>query len=143
MADIRLDNDLTITNNDIEIDSSFRTTIIVSLFTNRRITERENNDNYTDLQGYWGNNDFGSKLWTLKRSKTTEATRLKAVAYAKQALQWMIDDGLCSKIDVRGYYVGIDRLNLEIDITKGLIKEQYEIEWDHSINDEFKVKGVD
>ncbi len=84
---------------------------IVSLFTWRRA----NADDVTDGQkmGWWGdttaeiaNDRIGSRLWLLAREKLLPATINRAREYAQEALAWMIDDGLASRIEVQAERFG-------------------------------------
>lgn len=84
---------------------------IVSLFTWRRA----NTDDVTDGQkmGWWGdttaeiaNDRIGSRLWLLAREKLLPATINRAREYAQEALAWMIDDGLASRIEVQAERFG-------------------------------------
>ena len=43
---------------------------------------------------------MGSLLWTLAREKITSDTMNKAKEYAEDALKWLIDDKVLTKIDV-------------------------------------------
>lgn len=84
------------------------TVVMVSLFTRQQAdsddelpepkSHREGwwADPYADERGY----KIGSKLWLLGRSKTTRATLNKARIYSRDALQWMIDDGIVEEIEV-------------------------------------------
>jgi phage gp46-like protein len=47
---------------------------------------------------------IGSRLWLLSRRKVTEQTRLDAMAYTQEALQWLIDDGIAARIDVSALF---------------------------------------
>ena len=38
----------------------------------------------------------GSKLWLLRRQKQLESVLVQAEAYARSALQWLINEGLAS-----------------------------------------------
>ncbi len=43
---------------------------------------------------------LGSRLWLLAREKQLPAVMRKAEAYARQALQWLIDDGIAASVSV-------------------------------------------
>ena len=44
---------------------------------------------------------FGSRLHLLHRAKLTSRTEALAVEYCREALQWIIDTGRASKIDIQ------------------------------------------
>lgn len=81
-------------------DDSLTNAIVISLFTDARVDNQ---------RGWWGNDfnqneerqeEMGSRLWTLARSKQLADVLDDAQAYAEQALQWLIDDGNALAIDV-------------------------------------------
>lgn len=43
---------------------------------------------------------FGSRLHELKREKNTPATARKAEDYCREALQWLLDTGKATRIDI-------------------------------------------
>lgn len=49
---------------------------------------------------FFQNPDFGSRLHLLERAKNTDQTAALAGEYCKDALQWLIDTGRASKIEV-------------------------------------------
>ena len=112
---------LTIEKGVIDLDSKegdeILTALILSLFTDARATEEEweqVRDWENSKRGYWGDklsSDFmgsGSKLWLLRRSPADEATRERARTYVKEALRWMVDDGLLSSIESDVSWAGDD-----------------------------------
>ncbi|MGJ8619622.1 MAG: phage GP46 family protein [Methylophilaceae bacterium] len=88
--------------------------VLISLFTWRRANE----DDIAEGQkmGWWGdvveppaiNDQIGSKLWLLRREKITQSTINRAREYAKESLQWLIDDGVASRVDVETERFQID-----------------------------------
>lgn len=129
---IRFDNklaigDLSLLNGDLEREEGLETAVLISLYTDARASEDDNPDDPNDLRGWVGdllperNDTIGSKLWLLDRSKATQDNANKAKEYAKQALQWMIDDGVASAIDVSSSIIGYEetkKLVLDIAIYK-------------------------
>jgi len=121
-----IEGDLKFENGDLVRENGLTTAVIISLFTDRRADEDDQIDNPDDRRGWWGDlleedDQIGSKLWQLERAKTTPETMTKAKQYIKDALQWMLDDGVCSKINVtmsRGGIPGNDILGFEIQIMK-------------------------
>lgn len=72
--------------------------------------------------GWWADtyadDRFGSRLWLLSRSKMTDDVAGRAESYAREALQWLLDDGVASEVDVTVERDGTDQLNLAVVITK-------------------------
>ncbi|WP_312773020.1 phage GP46 family protein [Atlantibacter hermannii] len=92
--------------------------VVISLFTNRRA---DPDDNADIPMGWWGdtwpavaNDRYGSKLWLLRRSKLTNALVNRVRTYLRDALQWMIDDGVVSRIDIDVQRTGINELGNSI-----------------------------
>ena len=110
-----LQNDMTLTINGVESTAAssadeLTRAVIISLFTWRR----SNPDDVIEGQkmGWWGdatvsNDRIGSRLWLLAREKVLPATINRAREYAIEALQWLIDDGVASRVDVSAERFGI------------------------------------
>ncbi len=69
---------------------------------------------------FFQNPDFGSRLHLLNRSKLTPQTVALAADYVREALQWMIDAGRATAVDVE---TEIDtavtgRLKVRVDVTQ-------------------------
>lgn len=107
-----------IESTDLSQEESLTRAVIISLFTWRRA----NADDVTEGQkmGYWGdvaeppalNDKIGSRLWLLSREKLTQNTLNRAREYAQEALQWMIADGIASRLVVLSERYGIDGIAL-------------------------------
>lgn len=122
---------------DLEFDEGLETAVIISLFTDRRANFDDilpDPDN-RDLRGWWGDlasplvegDQIGSRLWLLEREKTLKTVLVRAKQYAEEALQWMIEDRIATKIEVdveRQGVVGSDILALQVRIrqTEGIEK---------------------
>ena len=91
-----------------DVSYALRSAVIISLFTDKRAGV---DDALPDLagsrRGWWGDQIFpdlngdqiGSHLWLLERSKTTSDVLIQAKHYIREALQWMIDDGVIVRFD--------------------------------------------
>lgn len=100
-----LDADLVVDAGYIERGTGLEEAVLISLFTDERCDEGvEHPGAEHDLRGWWGDRymerPLGSKLWLLGREKLTPELLPRIEAEAKAALQWMIDDGLASEIEV-------------------------------------------
>jgi len=112
---IRTDDaiDMLIVDNDLDTDEGLQTAILVSLFSDKRIDQDEVEEGISDRRGWWGDefpdvegDEIGSKLWLLDRSKIIQETLNRAQEYAADALQWMLTDGVASKIVPSAVFVG-------------------------------------
>ncbi len=108
-------------NGDFEKDDSMETAINISLFTDRNAGEeylQEQSRGWMgDLVSPVKERLIGSLLWTLDQSVLTNDTLKKSIAYAEEALSWMVEDGIASKIAVTGIIVPRSGIKLGIDIT--------------------------
>lgn len=115
--------DLAISSGDIEKEEGLRTAIALSLFTDRRVTVRELPEGESKLRGWWADaladaqdDQVGSKLWLLGREKQTEETLQRAKEFATEALAWLIEDGVASKVEVSISFQGHGILRIEVEI---------------------------
>ncbi|MDE1478646.1 phage GP46 family protein [Xenorhabdus bovienii] len=102
---------------DLVTGDDLQTAMIISLFTDRQARSDDDIDG-VDRRGWWGDSgadySIGSRLWLLHRQKLTTAVALAAEDYAREALQWMLDDGVAESIDIRTQIVWPNRLNMII-----------------------------
>ena len=131
MADVDLkfdpdnfDADVALLNGDLTGGDDLATAVIISLFTWRRAKDDDTiPDGTTDRRGWWGDNlsdvqgdEIGSRLWLLTREKITSETVAHAEEYAAEALQWLVDDKVASRVDVLAARNGIDRIDMTVTI---------------------------
>lgn len=62
------------------------------------------------------NDRTGSRLYLLRRSKLTNKTPQLARDYVREALAWMVEDGVASRLDINAVRTGTDSLALAITI---------------------------
>ena len=105
------------------LEASLIRAVVISLFTWRRAAPDDAVDD-DERFGWWGDSfpsvaddRIGSRLWLLRRVKLTRQTQGDAEFYARQALQWLIDDGHVSAIDIRTERLDAQRLNLRTVLT--------------------------
>ena len=115
--------DMTITINGLEstaLDQADNLTraVIISLFSWRRANPEDIVEG--QKMGYWGdvveppeaNDRIGSRLWLLSREKILNSTFVRAREFALEALQWLITDGVASKVEVLAERFGPNGLAL-------------------------------
>ena len=119
--------DLPVRKGDLVGDDSLGTEIMVSLFTDVRAEKDELPPEYSDLRGWWADallsmqgdeQGTGSKLWLLRRQKQLESVLVQAEAYARSALQWLIDEGLAGAVSVTAENPAQGTLALTVSITR-------------------------
>ncbi len=138
--------DIAVSNGGLATDDGLRTAIIISLFTDARARDDDTlPEPGADRRGWWGdcfnddpNDRIGSRLWLLEREKLTEATRLKARDICREALAWLVDDGVASAVDVETAIVPVTAadstgaLAIAISITRpqGPGRQRFDFVWD-------------
>lgn len=98
-------------------ESAWRRAAVISLLTWRRADAGDVLDD-DQRYGWWGDSfptqaddRIGSRLWQLRRRSLTADTERDAVAFAREALAWMLDDGRVSAVTVTAAR-GVNRLDL-------------------------------
>lgn len=74
-----------------------------------------------DRGSWFFNPEFGSRLYLLKRAKNTEQTAALAREYCKEALQWLLDTGKATAVQVyseRDRTQDLHRLKLLVEVTQ-------------------------
>ncbi|HDM8438804.1 phage GP46 family protein [Yersinia enterocolitica] len=94
--------------------------VIISLFTWRRA---DPDDDAEHPMGWWGdsyptiqNDRIGSRLYLLQRTTLTHNTVELARGYLEQALAWLKDDGIVSRIAINVQRRGTEILTAEITL---------------------------
>jgi len=112
-----------------EETSTLETAIRLSLFCDARAQEGDELPSGDgafgeDLRGWWGSaylsddGELGSRLWTLKRSALTLATRQRARDYVLESLQWLIDLGIARAIECETTVVSRGVLEIDVEIER-------------------------
>lgn len=110
---------------DLATDDGLHSTVLVSLFTDRRAREDDViPDGSDDRRGHWsdsylpGDEQEGSRLWLLEREKVIPEVLRRAEDYSREALAWMITDGAASAVQATAWTTGKQDLNLQISVTR-------------------------
>jgi phage gp46-like protein len=147
MADIALafsdfrGGDIVLAGQDLARDDGLESAVLVSLFTDRRASPEQirRGEDAADLRGWWG--DFnppadgdktGSLLWLLRREKQTRETLARARQYAEQALAWMIEDRVATRVTVNTEYGAPGVMHIEAVIERpnaARLRYRYDYEW--------------
>jgi phage gp46-like protein len=116
--------DLEVCCNDLATTDGLESAVAISLFTNMRAPDDAELPAGADRGGCWmdsypdiSGDATGSLLWLLSREKQTEETRQRAERYARNALQWLLDDRVASAVAIAASYPLVGVLALAIDIT--------------------------
>lgn len=134
--------DLVIEDGDFALDDSLQTSLIISLFSDRRARADDAlpDSNSTDRRGWVGDawpdvpaDLIGSRLWLLGREKEIAETLRRAREYGQESVAWTLDDGIAAKVDVTASVPkrGILRLQVVISRRNGQTENyQYDSLWD-------------
>jgi phage gp46-like protein len=108
---------------DPSLETSLIRAVVISLFTWRRAATDDPVDD-DERFGWWGDSyptiaddRIGSRLWLLRRVKLTANTQRDAEFYAREALQWLLDDNQVLEIEVISERADSHRLNLQVILT--------------------------
>ena len=115
--------DLEVCCNDLATTDGLESAVAISLFTNARAPDDIElpvgadrggcwMDSYPDIEG----DEMGSLLWLLSREKQTTEVLQRAQSYAREALQWLLDDGVASAVSIIAGYPSIGVMALAISV---------------------------
>lgn len=134
--------DLAIEGGALRLDDGLRTAILISLFTDARAGADDIlPQDGADRRGWWGDayalstdDETGSRLWLLAREKITIRTVNRARDYAREALAWIVEDGIAAAVDVIVEAQAPDRLAIGVILTRpsGPARERYDFVWEAS-----------
>ncbi|MEQ9073339.1 MAG: phage GP46 family protein [Sandaracinaceae bacterium] len=119
----------------IEEGHELETAVLISLFTDRRVSETEVPAG-TSRAGWWGDayadeegDEIGSRLWLLRRGLDVPDAPVRAAEYAREALRWLVDDGLATEVEAsaRRLRSGVLVIEPVITLTSGTVV-RYEVE---------------
>lgn len=99
--------DIFLQGSDLATGTDIYTAVIISLFSWARAKAEDDVPKNSPKYGWWGdqisddtNHRTGSRLWLMKRYKLTQATANIATHFIKEALAWMITDGVISSMEI-------------------------------------------
>lgn len=99
--------------------------VVISLFTWRRAEPDDALPDGATRHGWWGDTTataahdrIGSRLWLLAREALVPETLRRARDYAVEALTWMVEDGVCTAVDVQAERSGLSGLRLRVSLTR-------------------------
>ena len=93
--------------------------LIISLFSWRRANP---DDDVDDVMGWWAdtyNQDgdlTGSRLWELLRQKITQTALAAADEYCREALEWLVTDGVASEVTATAERSGFDQVDIVVTV---------------------------
>ena len=147
-ADLKYDYDA----GDLYYDEGLETAVIISLFTDQRAKNDDTlpDENSDDKRGWWGdqisdieNDEIGSRIWLhAERAKTVEEVLIQVKQDVKNALQWLITDGVAAALEItterQTNTSGLEILAMEVKIKRrngNTIAYRFDENWLAQIND--------
>lgn len=129
--------DLAIAGGDLVVDSGLETAVLLSLYTDRRaLAEDVLPDDGTDRRGWWcdaySDRLQGSRLWLLSREKGLDRVLRRAEEYASEALDWLIEDGIATTVEVQANHLRRGVLQLIVAIQRpneAALERRYDYVW--------------
>ncbi len=123
-------------NGDIDTEDFFDTSILYSLFGERRASPDEVVDARL-RRGWIGNRpefENGSKLWLFQQSRLTRDILNRIADEAEKSLQWLVDDGLAVAINNVSANVSKGRVVLDITIrrSRDKVDRRFFTLWDNT-----------
>lgn len=111
--------DIGVANGALAADHDIKTSVLISLFTDRRAESDDVLPNPGgSLRGWWGDalsdRRIGSRLWLLGREKQLREVVARAKEYAEEALAWLVEDGVAQRVQVTAYIAAPGWLALEV-----------------------------
>ena len=110
----------------LALDDTLASAVLVSLFSDAPASEDEAERlSLDDRRGWWADalapadGAWGSRLWCLDRTKPSAESARQAEERAKEALSWMLADGIANTIDAEAAWVrgaSGERLELAVAI---------------------------
>lgn len=109
----------------LALDDTLASAVLVSLFSDAPASEDEAERlSLDDRRGWWADalapadGAWGSRLWCLDRTKPSAESARQAEERAKEALSWMLADGIASTIEAEASWVrGTSGARLELAVT--------------------------
>lgn len=126
---------------DLARDDGLETAVIISLFTDRRASAEQIPVELPqdDLRGYWGDisnatpsDHTGSLLWLLAREKQLPQILGRAQQYCREALAWMVEDLVATRVEVTAEFVAQGWMLIFVDIfrpTGSPVRYRFNYEW--------------
>lgn len=150
MIDVALINskkgyDIAISNGDMLSTNDFKTAIEVSLFSDARASESQVSvpqyrrgwigDVATPIDGQ----NYGSLLWLVEQARLTQRTLNDCITFARQSLQWMIDQEIATDVQVEGSIIPSQGIELKITFTSqsGATESHYVPLWENTITNAY------
>lgn len=129
--------DWSIAKGDLQVGNDLQTAVVISLFTDRIASADFATD---DRRGWWADtyetSPIGSRLWQLMRAKKSGAYDVlnRAKDYCKEALQWLLDDGVAATINIDTFWIRPNVMGISVVIIQPDRKTRSAFQFDWAWN---------
>lgn len=135
--------DLLLASPQLATDDGLESAVLISLFTDRRADADDTlPDNTGNRRGWFGDgyadvagDRIGSHLWLLGREKQLPVVLQRARDYAREALAWLIEDGIARAVEVEATWLRQGVLQLLVEIRRAdaaPLRFRFETFWSQS-----------
>lgn len=128
--------DISLDGADLLAEDSLASAVALSLLSDRTAQAHEV-DAGADRRGWWADayadiagDAFGSRLWLLGRQKQLPGVVQRARTYITEALQWLVDDGLATGLEVTAFIPRTGWLFVDVKLTLREGSRRFRFEWD-------------
>lgn len=114
--------DLMLDGGDLARAAGYQSASIISLFSDGRAGPDDwLPDRTDDRRGWWADaftdaGPLGSRLWLLAREKIVPGIEQRIEQFAREALQWLIDDGRAQRLDIEARRIRTDAIGLCVTV---------------------------
>jgi phage gp46-like protein len=140
---------------DLALDAGLRSAVIMSLLTWRLAAADDLLPDGTDNRRGWFGDDplglpddpptqdyTGSRLWLLSREKQTDEVARRAEFYAREALAWMIDDGIADRVVAVATFPARGWLTMTVTIYQAGAQHQFDVDWQMTMIEAQTATGI-
>lgn len=119
--------DLVVEDGDLRLEAGLFTACLVSLFSDGLAAADDELPDGVDRRGWWAGevtpddrgDFFGSRLWLLERSTLANATLAAAEAHGREALEWLVREGIAERVEVTASRLDRTTLFLSVQVVRG------------------------
>jgi phage gp46-like protein len=120
----RFRGDWALAGGDLAAGSDLEAAVMISLFSDRvASSDFVPPDGTGNRRGWWGDSyepsPLGSRLWQLARAIKSDSTTIlnQARDYCREALQWLVDDGVIAQVAVVTSWITRTTLGIQVTLT--------------------------
>jgi len=133
--------DFEISDGDFSGVDDFTSAIYASLFSDARASETDVAEPYL-RRGWIGDTaspvdgrNLGGLLWLVEQRRLTQSTLNETVDYARQSLNWFLEDGIATNVEVSGEISSLGiALSISITSQSGITQNEYVPLWRNTID---------